>query len=141
MKKLKWTESFIIGKRDEEYIFLKAPSWDCDWYWSFGYLGNRDCHYHLDTINKDTNLFDTLKEHFGESLTITDDKDLWTFCELSMSAYALKETAEVLGRGGVHYASNPASETIKNEEEVKRINEIVLPEIFEEIHKIISKYE
>lgn len=62
---------------------------------------------------------------------------MWTICELFKTAYALKETAEVLGRGGSHYTTNPCAELIKNVDEVKRINEVVLPQIFEEIYKIL----
>lgn len=40
-----------------------------------------------------------------------------------------------MGRGGSHYTTNPLKELIKNEEEVKRINEVVLPAIFLEIEK------
>jgi hypothetical protein len=56
---------------------------------------------------------------------------------LILTAYALKETAEVLGRGGSHCSSNPLADLIKNEIEVKRINEIVLPAIFDEIEKTL----
>ena len=57
------------------------------------------------------------------------------------SAYTLKETAETLGRGGSHLTKNPCADIIKNEAEVKRINEIVLPAIFAEIEKILSPKE
>jgi hypothetical protein len=49
----------------------------------------------------------------------------------------LRETAEVLGRGGSHYTTNPLSEIIKNPAEVERINKVILPRIFEEIYKIL----
>lgn len=52
--------------------------------------------------------------------------------------YALKETAEVLGRGGSHYTNNPISELIKNADEVKRINEVIMPALFDEIYKIFK---
>ena len=53
--------------------------------------------------------------------------------------YILKETAEVLGRGGAHYTSNPCKDIIVNNEEVKRINEVVLPSIFAEIEKLLTE--
>ena len=67
-----------------------------------------------------------------------DSKTLWKFCELVLTAYALKETAEVLGRGGSHMTENPCADIIKNKDEVKRINEIVLPAIFNQIEKLFS---
>jgi predicted CopG family antitoxin len=131
---------FRMGKVGGDSIYLRAPAWDCGWYWGFGYLGNKDCHYHLDGLDKNKNLFDAIKAHFGDSLTITDEKDLWSFCELIATFYSLKETAEVLGRGGSHYTNNPVSNIIKNEAEAKRINDIVLPSIFEALQAILKKY-
>lgn len=135
--KTDWTNKYLLGTVDNENIYLSAPSWDCNWYWGFGYLGNKNCHYHLNGLNKDKNLFDAIKEHFGDSLKISE-KNLWTFCELVQTAYSLKETAEVLGRGGSHYSNNPCSDLIKNTDEVTRINSIVLPAIFNEIDKILK---
>lgn len=134
----KFTKRFLIGTRPSENknenIYLSAPSWDCGWYWGFGYLGNINCHYHLSGLMDKGNLYDGLKKEFGDSLTIQDGK-IWTFCELVKTAYSLKEAAELLGRGGAHYTNNPCKDIIMNTDEVKRINEIVLPAIFEEIEK------
>lgn len=129
----------FLGKVDNERIYLSPPSWNCGWYWRFGYLGNKNCHYHVDGLAKDCNLFDGLKNHFGESFIVKNDKDVWTLAELFKTFYALKQTAEVLGLGGSHYTTNPCSEIIKNTDEVKRINEVVMPQIFEEIYKILLK--
>jgi len=143
-----------LGKVDGKNIFLSPPSWDCNWYWGFGYLGNRDCHYHIDglkkietyNIEKSTweyefvNLFDGLKKHFGETFIVKEDGDIWTLAELFQTFYALKETAEVLGRGGSHYTNNPCKDLIINKYEVTRINNVVLPQVFEEIYKILNKY-
>lgn len=136
----KFDERFKMGQADGENIYLSAPSWDCDWYWGFGYLGNKDCHYHVDGLDTSKNLFDAIKDHFGETLAIKEDDDLWSFCELMASFYALKKTAEVLGRGGSNYGENPVREIIKNEAEAKRINNEVMPAIFDAIENIIKKY-
>jgi hypothetical protein len=141
-----------IGNNDGQATYLSAPSWDCGWYWGFGYLGNRNCHYHVDGLmthewydtekkcfrSERMNLFDGFKKHFGESLVVKSDNNLWTLCELFQTFYTLKETAEVLGRGGSHYTSNPLSELIKNPAEVERINKVLLPAIFEQIYKILQ---
>lgn len=140
MTKTNWTKKYLLGTVDGENIFLSAPSWDCGWYWGFGYLGNENCHYHLDGIGKyeNVNFHDALLKHFDAGTHIFKHEGLtWTFCELVRTAYSLKETAETLGRGGSHYTTNPCAELIKNPEEVKRINEKVLPAIFDEIEKTI----
>lgn len=132
---LKGTTKHYIWTNEWQKIYLSAPSWDCGWYWGFGYLWNRNCHYHLSGLNegKNQSLYDAIKEHF-EDLQITNNK-LWVFCELVSTAYKLKEAAEVLRSGGSNYTTNPLKELIKNEEETKRINEIILPAIFLEIEK------
>lgn len=129
---------FGIDKETKEKIYLTKPSWDCGWYWGFGYLGNKDCHYHLSGYSKGRNIdmYDALKNDYELNEKI--ERNLWEFCELVQTAYTLKEAAEVLGRGGSHYTNNPCKEIIKNEEEVKRINEIVLPAIFNKISELIE---
>ncbi len=146
MKTIKQEGKILIGKHDNENIYLSVPTWECGWYWSFGYLVNENCHYHLNRIQQqehptgNINLFDAIKKHFGDTLCrpLQNEKNLWTFCDLVQTAYTLKETAEVLGRGGSHYTINPLKELIENQAEVKRINEIVLPEIFDAIYNIIK---
>ena len=145
-----YPSKIFIGERDGKKIYLSAPRWDCGWYWGFGYLGNENCHYPVDGLTKHesydfdknvwkyefTNLYDGFKKHFGNSLIVRDSQ-LWKLAELFKTFYTLRETAEVLGRGGSHYTSNPCENVIKNPEEVKRINEVVLPAIFEAIYKIL----
>ena len=116
---------------------MRKPSWDCDWYWGFGYLGNNDCHYHVNGLDN-KNLYDAIKEHFGDTLTIKDDKKLWMFCELMATFYTLKETAEVLGRGGANYGFNPVADIIRNKEESDRINNKVMPAIFDALWDILK---
>lgn len=125
-----------IGKHENEKIYLTAPSWDCGWYWGFGYLGNNNNHYHVDGLEKGKNMYDGFIEHFGDSLVVRDSA-LWRLCELFKTFYILKQTAEVLGRGGAHYTSNPCESIIKNADEVTRINTVVLPAIFEEVYRIL----
>ncbi len=136
-------KKILMGQVDGENIYLSPPSWDCGWYWGFGYLGNNSTHYHLNGLSKNKNLFDAIKAHFDAGtlnpcLTYSENKRLWIFCELVETAYTLKKTAEVLGRGGSSYTTNPIAELIKNKKEVERINKIVLPAIFEEIYKLFK---
>lgn len=120
-----------------ERTWLTPSVWDCNWYWSFGYLGNSSCHYHLGSLSKDCNLRDGIEKHFTNFPL--KGQELWVFCELAQTAYALKKTAEVLGRGGSHYTKNPVADLIKNHAEVERINKIVLPAIFAEIYKLFGR--
>jgi len=127
---------FGTRKSDNIRIYLSKPSWDCNWYWGFGYLGNKDEHYHLSGYAdaRNINMYDALEQDYDLNPKIKEK--LWDFCELVKTAYALKETAEVLGRGGSHYTKNACASVIKNPEEVTRINEVVLPSIFEQLNLI-----
>lgn len=116
-------------------IYLSPPSWDCNWYWSFGYLGNSTTHYHLDSLSTGSNLFDGIKREFP-NFNKLDDAKLWTFCELVQTAYTLKQTAEVLRRGGSHCTNNPLKDLIKDPDYVQKINYVLLPSIFVEIYSL-----
>jgi hypothetical protein len=37
---------------DGEKVYLSQHSWDCDWYWGFGYVGNAKCNFHFDGLLK-----------------------------------------------------------------------------------------
>lgn len=123
---------FRMGAMDGRSIFLSVPTFDCGWYWGFGYLGNSQCHFHLDSLDSmdsslvNKNMYDQLKLLFGDSLTIADGK-LWKFCEVVQTIYTLKKAAEVFGRGGSYYTSNPDAELLKNQEWVNHINYVLIP--------------
>lgn len=153
MKTLRtYNKKTLLGIVDGQNIYLTSPSWDCGWYWGFGYLGNNNCHYHVDGLKKIetynfekkvreyefVDLHEGFIRHFGKSFVVRKS-NIWEFAELFQTFYKLKETCEVLGKGGAHLSNNPCSEIIKNTEEVKRINEIVLPAIFDAIYKILDQ--
>lgn len=126
-----------LGVVEQEPIYLSPPSWDCGWYWGWGYLGNNNCHYHLSGLDKSKDLKTAIDDHFGDSYLI-EPSQRWRFAELVQSFYKLKDIAEVYNIGGSRLCENPLSESIKNENEVKRINEILLPAIFEKAYEILN---
>ncbi len=129
---------FGIRKSDNSYIYLSNPKWECTWYWSFGYLGNKNEHYHLSSFQngRNINMYDALINDYNLNEKLKDN--LWTFCELSKTVYTLRETAEVLTRGGSHYTTNPLKDLIKNPNELERLNKVVLPALFQEIEKLFN---
>lgn len=149
------TVFFGTRKSDGARIYLTKPTWDCGWYWSFGYLGNRNEHYHLDsyqskdhflkledgsfkilTEKRNKCMYDCLLEDYDLNPKIKEN--LWTFCELALTAYSLKEAAEVFNRGGSHMTKNPCCDIIKNHDMVEKINKEMLPAVFEEIEKLFE---
>lgn len=151
MRKAFEKKIYLLGA-DKEGInyWLEAPTWDCGWYWGCGYVETytnnenpeiaRDInsHQHFDGLflKGKKNGYDAFKEFFND-VTVTDD-ELWTLLEIMKTIYTLKETAEILGRGGSHYTTNPCKDIIINKEEVKRINEVVLPGLFKEVEDLLT---
>lgn len=78
-----------------ETIYLSKHTFDCGWYWGFGYIGNSRCHYHFETFLKDAKLASELFESPNIS-----DRDWWVIRDLFVQAYAIKKTAEVYKHGG-----------------------------------------
>ena len=133
-----YPEKFLLGRVNNENIYLAKPSWDCGWYWGFGYIGNSNCHYHLSGIGKENNknLYDGLKEHFGNTLVLRESS-LWKFCEIVSTIYKLKDTAEVFRVGGAHYTNNPCKELIIDKSIVEKINSTLIPQLIEEMYKVL----
>lgn len=134
---------FLLGVDQEGHQYwLEKGSWECGWYWSFGHIQYENSFSHFDSLfGKDEkggscNFYDGFVSRItksplylpGESKI--DHKHLWEFCDLAKTIYCLKETAEVLGRGGSHYTGNPlCKDLVKDEVYVKHLNEQVLPEL------------
>lgn len=153
---IKFGEHYLLGKNKEgEFVWLEKPSWDCGWYWGFGYLhtftNNKEpefskdisSHFHFDSsfLNSNIDGFDAFKNYF-DACVLSDD-EIWQLLELAKTAYTLKETAEVFGRGGSHYTTNKAKDIIQEQANysniVEKINKIILPAIFEEIKKLLTE--
>ena len=132
-------------------VYIERPSWDCGWYWGFGYLQrwnyrkrDIDFHTHIDSrfsVNKDgkqCNWFEGIKDLLDKGDVFESDRDRWKFLEIVKTIYSLKETAEVLGRGGSYYGDNPCMELIKNHDEERRINCKVIPALIDEMYKLLE---
>ena len=135
---------FGTVKKDKDRIALYAPTFDCGWYWGFGYLGNKNCHYHLKSYHldrgfgeyRDISMFDAFKKDYILCDALQNDSTLWTFCELVQTAYSLLAVAEIFSRGGSHQCKNPCQELLKNPDMYEHINFVLLPALFKEIDKL-----
>lgn len=125
---------------DGEVIWLTKHSWDCGWYWSFGYLGNRDCHFHFDSILflKDSkgNILYTASDLFQE--TNISDKEWWVIRDLFVQAYALQKAAEVYRHGGHQTSQKGVTDVIQNLEMSNRLNED-LKKLLDTLWDFVSK--
>lgn len=155
---------YLLGKdRQGTKYWLEAPSWDCGWYWGFGYVETyqqnwlpskaRDINSHehangefkpvilddekrrsYNSYDSDTNIFT------GQYLVEKsfNDKEGWLLRELMATFYQLKEQAQLAGRGGMHQTTNPLADLLKDEKEAKRINEILIPAVTSKILEILT---
>lgn len=143
---------YLLGKdKDGINYWLEQASWDCNWYWGFGYVetytNNRNpekakdirSHQHFDGLFFKGVSFDVFKEFFAE--TPLKDKEIWKLLELMKSYYIAKEYAFMLHTGGAHYTSNPCAEIIGDLHEWDRINKVVIPAICEEVYKLLGGAE
>jgi len=125
--------------------WLKEPSWDCEWYWGFGYV-------HTFTLNdlpsraRDIDSHEHINSFLGwvisaERLVKTtfSESEAWKLAELFKRFYILKEVAECYHRGGTHIASLGDVDEVKDLEKAKHINEVELPYIFNKIKQILNE--
>lgn len=132
-------------------VFIERPSWECGWFWGFGYLerwnarkGDLDFHTHINSQfskNKDgrsCNWYEGMKDVFDKGDVFENDHQRWQFLEIVKTIYNLQMTAEVLGRGGSFYDTNPLSDEIYNPIEVLRINEDLIPKLIDEMYKVLG---
>lgn len=129
-----------------ENIYLTLPTFDCDWYWGFGYLGNKNLHFPLSSYQEELatgetrniNMFDSLKRDYELCDALQDDKALWVFCELALTIYTLIDVAGIHNRGGSHFATNPCKDLLKSPEQYEHINFVLLPALFKEMDKVLG---
>jgi len=139
---------YLLGC-DEDGIryWLSAPSWDCNWYWGFGYVStyirnsvpdcakDLDSHQHIDSSFLDTsNLYDSSK--FAS--TVFDEKTGWILSELFNEFYILKKTAELYHMGGAHITTSPLQDLLKNPEQENHINKVLIPAITAKIIELLT---
>lgn len=145
-------DCYLLGKdSDGTYYWLEQAKFECSWYWGLGYVETytnnkrpscaRDInsHQHFDGLFLNDNRkdgFDKFREFLSDS--VLSEKETWTLIELMKSAYAARKYADMLYIGGSHYTTNPAAETIKNEDEYNRINNQVIPAIMGEVYKLLK---
>lgn len=142
---------FLLGQDKEgTNYWLEAPSWDCGWYWGFGYIetytNNRrpniakdiSSHSHFDSMfmNGPGNTSDQFKNFFVKT-TLTDN-EIWELCDYMKTFYTLKTVAELFGRGYSYYTARAKVDGLIQLEQVDQINKVHLPEIFQRIEKLLS---
>lgn len=157
-------EVYLLGKNNEgRKVYLVKASWDCGWYWGFGYVQTyRRCdietHEHIDSSYMGVQkVWDSEKGVFVDGVyiyniydnpklveTTFSEEEGWYLSELFSQFYKFKEVANLLHRGSaglVTLLDYLKIEYPNKEEHLKDINENILPQIFEKIYTILSPSE
>lgn len=131
-------KKFLLGiDKDGTKHWLLEPSWDCGWYWGFGYIETKDSHMHADDFYP--TFFDVNKDNnpILETRTFTQEEG-YKLAELFQEFYTLKKSAEMWGRGGCHITTGFIP---KKAGLVQEINEILIPMVTEKIIEILTPKE
>jgi hypothetical protein len=112
----KGNEMHCLGQR----IWIEKHSWDCGWYWGFGYIGNTRLHCHFDGQFLDGNVWLNPSKIFEE--TWLTEKIWWVLKDLFKQAYILRECAEVYRYGGHCTTVGGITDMLRDDEMCKRLN-------------------
>lgn len=142
---------WLLGKdKDGVSYWLAEPSWDCGWYWGFGYVetytNNRNpeksrdisSHQHFDRmfLNGPKCSRDMFKEFFVET-PLSDDK-IWELVDYMQTFYTLKSAAELFRHGYSWQTGSAKINALQSEKQERLINNALLPEVFERIEKLFE---
>lgn len=133
-------KSVLLLSDDKYNYYLEPPSWNCNWYWGWGYLSGypkdkpiipkyQVSHTHLKGLSL---------EQFDEQLIEKYKKHKWILLELIKTFYVLRDFSDFTNSGGRHITANPLENLLKDEELYKEINLVKIPKVFEEFYKVLS---
>jgi len=112
------TDRIYLGIYKGEKVYLSKHSWDCGWYWGFGYVGNRDWHFHFTTFLEDSSCAG--RAFIDPNFTY---QNWWYIRDLFIQAYALKKVAEVYSYGGHQSSKAGLTDMLRSEDKAKQAND------------------
>ncbi len=159
---------YLLGKfKDGKNFWLEEAKWDCGWYWGFGYIETYtnnanpgvsqdiSSHQHYNGLCFiEPKFYDTAKECYRASAnyvhilkdnpkvsdTVLSDAEQWELSDLMKTFYTLKSTAELFHSGNSRLASVSGLD-LKDAEQEKHINAVLLPAVFKRIYEILTPKE
>ena len=124
---------FLLGKDANGCKYwLEQHQWECDWYWSFGYVQsftqNIETHTHFNNLFLNGEYIENYKVFFSGGVTL-EDKDIWKLIEAMKEFYIVKEYYELLYRKSAHIASlsEEVKRVVSNQNERVRLEKEVIP--------------
>jgi hypothetical protein len=148
----KFGTHYLLGiNQDGEYVYLEKESWDCGWYWGFGYLhtfSNNKCpersrdlnsHQHFDSLflKGPACARDMFKKYFKS--TVLTESEIWELCDYMKTFYTLKSVAELFKHGYSYQTEKAKIDNLQLPEQQDLVNKVWLPEVFKRIEKLLTE--
>ena len=138
---------YLIGiDHDDVEYYLVRGTFDCDWYWSGGYIQtfnkymtDIESHTHYDTGDVNGHKFSDTSDNGFKSIfkkTTLNKNETYKFHELLRTFYTASKAIEMAHRGGSHITKNSLQDLIQNEDVYNHYN-IVIERIHEEIDNLL----
>lgn len=142
---------YLLGADKEGTLYwLNAASWDGNQYWGGGYVKtytnnknpehardiNSHQHFNCLFFKQGVDGYTAFKNFFQD--TPFTDSEIWKLLELMRAFYIARKYSDMIHRGGANYTENPVKEVIQNQTEYDRINKEVIPEIMQEVYRIMG---
>ena len=136
----------LVSDSDGVTYWLEAPSWDCDWYWGFGYIETYtnntypSCSRDIVSHQHAEKFFSKWCEEILKEKTFSDD-ETWELCELFENFYTLRNLAETQkheGKEGNYTERRHGFDYRKLLREDVDINRDCLPFVMAKIVSILS---
>ena len=139
---------YYLGKLDGRKMWLEEATWDCGWYWGFGYIetytnnnnpaNSKDIeshqHYNSLLLHDGIHILSDIPELTDCPLTISEQ---WELSDLMKSFYTLRSAAETFHLGNSNMCVKHKLD-LKDDDFARKINDEILPEIFDRIYEILS---
>ena len=134
---------FLLGKDANGCKYwLEQHQWECDWYWSFGYVQSFtqnwppekakdiETHTHFNNLFLNGEYIENYKVFFSGGVTL-EDKDIYKLIEAMKEFYIAEEYYEFLHLKSAHITSLPeeVKRVISNHAEQIRLKDEVIPTI------------
>ena len=94
-------DMYLLGiDEDGTKYWLQAPSWDCGWYWGFGYIETlNETKTDIESHQHATDFYIKWIREILVETTFTDE-ERWALCELFDNFYTLRELADAQHHNG-----------------------------------------
>lgn len=112
------TKILLYVTHENEKIYLTKHLWNCGWYWSLGYLGNKDCHFHFNSLFSKG--FINIEKEFKDCALTQQQFD--HVVDMFKRCYALKSAAEVYVYGGHYSRLAGTTDILCSIEKAKQLN-------------------